>query len=159
MSLSTNVITVLRLTTLPEPAQHLGRDFKRPHIYWAHWGSARKRIVMCAVRTSWDKEKLVKWHVSTWTANSFLTSKILSVDIPCIHRKMTDSFILWNRKGFLETCVKSKLKKINLMLFSKFFIPFLFFPSSTFKYIFFIPKKWCSKLNVVLTHLLNIVSL
>lgn len=32
--------------------------------------------------TWWEREKLVKWHVWTWTAKSFLTSKILSVEIP-----------------------------------------------------------------------------
>lgn len=41
--------------------------------------------------TSCDKEKLVKWHVSTWTPNSFLTSRILSVEMPyvCIYILIT----------------------------------------------------------------------
>jgi hypothetical protein len=33
--------------------------------------------------TSWDREKLVRWQVSTWTARSFRMSRILSVDMPC----------------------------------------------------------------------------
>ena len=56
------------------------------HLYefsrWCNGFQTSFNKVLKKRQTWWEREKLVKWHVWTWTAKSFLTSKILSVEIP-----------------------------------------------------------------------------
>lgn len=61
--------------------------------------------------TSCDNEKFVKWHVSTCTPKSFLTSRILSVDIPY----NIISLYLFFHKIVRTICIFSIFQKNNYL--------------------------------------------